>query len=87
MAKQLEARERQTARTSTPDVTTAVVGAVADAKAVDPLDLPPLYEAVDPDALGDLVGGAAGGARIEFAYAGCRVVVRGDGTVAVDAGE
>ena len=60
-------------------VSEAVVTAVADAKGVDPLDLDPLYDSVDPDALDGIFGGTTGrasGTEIRFEMAGCEVVVR-----------
>lgn len=67
----------------------AVVEAVAASLERDPETLPPLYEAVDPDALDALFGpsgpatrsGARG--RVRFAYAERRVTVASDGAVAV----
>lgn len=61
----------------------AVVDAVADAADADPIDLPPLYGVVDPDALDGLFGpilgdGLPSGGRIEFSYAGYDVAVEGD---------
>lgn len=58
-----------------------IVEAVAAATERDPRTCPPLYHAVDSDALDDLLTHDAS-VRIEFEYAGCDVVVR-DGTVAV----
>lgn len=56
---------------------------MADAKGVEPTDLPPLYHAIDPDALDRLF--APGGPRmrgeVSFEMAGCEVVVDGDGQV------
>lgn len=40
---------------------TAFVQAVADATGRDPIDMPPLYEFVDTDALNDLMTGSADG--------------------------
>lgn len=40
---------------------TAFVQAVADATGRDPIDMPPLYEYVDTDALNDLMTSSAGG--------------------------
>ena len=69
-------------------VSTKVVTAVAGAKDVDPIDLPPLYDAIDPDALNQLfrpgvqsVGSAAG--QVRFTFAGCDVVVDSDNQVTV----
>lgn len=41
----------------------AVIQSVADADAVDPLEVPPLYEAIDPAALDGLVRHTAGPGR------------------------
>ena len=63
-----------------------VIDAVADVKGVDPLELPPLYDTVDPDALDSLFGGAGSGAAItelRLEIAGCEVLVRGSGDVVV----
>lgn len=66
-----------------------VVNTVADAKGVDPLDLePPLYEAIDPDALERIV--TAHDSSVEFTMAGYRVTVHGSDRVVVcseDGGE
>lgn len=68
-------------------VSRAVVEAVADAHGVSPLDLePPLYEAVDPDALEQFVARAdhpAASVTVTFTYAGHEVTVDGDGEVSV----
>jgi hypothetical protein len=56
----------------------AVVEAVAEASGTEPLALPPLYDAIDPDALDALFGPSSGGTQstvgtIEFVYAGTTV--------------
>ncbi|MFC4540644.1 HalOD1 output domain-containing protein [Halosolutus amylolyticus] len=61
-----------------------VVEAIADATNTDVLDLqPPLYDAIDPSALDQLVTGAES-VSVQFDYQGHTITVRGDGTVAVD---
>lgn len=69
-------------------VTHAVVEAVADAKGVSPVDLtPPLYSAVDTDALERFVDSLAekpAAVQISFDYAGIHVTVAGDGSVSLD---
>lgn len=62
-------------------ISTRVVERVAHAKGVDFTELPPLYEAIDTDALDTLflsrAPGAAGDAlSVQFSYAGLEVVVR-----------
>lgn len=67
-------------------VSETVVAAVAEATGRDPLDLDPLYDVVDPDALDGLFdsrGTQPNSAEITFSMAGCRVVARGDGEVVV----
>ncbi|QRV17800.1 hypothetical protein JMJ58_22475 (plasmid) [Haloterrigena salifodinae] len=63
----------------------AVVSAVAEAEGVDPVDLPPLYETIDPEALNDLLSSRDDStvATVEFEYAGYAVTVRGEGMVTV----
>ncbi|NUB91121.1 hypothetical protein HT576_08815 [Haloterrigena sp. SYSU A121-1] len=62
----------------------AVVSAVAEAEGIDPVNLPPLYNVVDPEALNALFTSDSGGvSSVEFEYAGYSVVVRGEGTVEV----
>lgn len=77
--------ERSTEQASVSD---EVISAVAAARGADPLDLDPLYEAIDPDALDSLY--RRGGRerentpeRLEFTYSGCGVVVAEDGSVTV----
>lgn len=71
-------------------VSETVVTAVAQATGVDPLDLDPLYNVVDPDALNRIFDstGTSSPASVElsFTMAGCQVVVRGDGEVVVTPG-
>ena len=63
----------------------AVVSAIADAAGTDPLELPPLSNAIDPEALNDLVDFErdSGLESISFEYVGYDVVVSGDGDVQV----
>jgi hypothetical protein len=67
----------------------AVVSAVADATGTDPLELPPLGNVVDPEALNDLVdcGRNSDLRSISFEYAGYDVVVSGVGDIQVSRAE
>lgn len=61
-----------TERTET--IVDRLLAEIADLERCDELDLPPLYDAVDPDALVRLVDSAAG-VRISFAYDDYRVEI------------
>lgn len=66
------------------DVIYDVVNAVATRERVDPTDLPPLGETVDPDALSRLVDTRSDQSiTVEFTYRGYDVTVRDGGRVAV----
>ncbi|WP_290809998.1 HalOD1 output domain-containing protein [Halovivax sp.] len=56
------------------EITLAIVEMVADRKGVDPIELPPLYEVADPDALERVLAESETEAlSIQFGYAGYRV--------------
>lgn len=66
----------------------AVLDAVATAEDVDPVDLPPLYDVVDPEKLDALFAPLAADpatarsrGEVRFRYAGHEVVVSASGTV------
>lgn len=70
------------------DVCTSVVTTVAAAEEIDECDLPPLGEAVDPDALTELFadrpeGDGRHGGVVSFEYASHEVEVTADGWVLV----
>lgn len=68
-------------------VSAAIVERIANCEGVDPLDLPPLYEAVDPDALDALTGASVGrdsALQVEFSYCGYDVTVTGESVVHID---
>ncbi|MFC4551356.1 MULTISPECIES: HalOD1 output domain-containing protein [Halorussus] len=61
-----------------------IVMAVADASDTDPLDMDPLYDAVDPETVNDFVdrGGSAGfDGSVTFAFEGYEVTVEASGLV------
>ena len=66
-----------------------VVDAVARERGVDAVELPPLYESIDPDALNALfepteVRDEVVTGVVHFEYAGCAVEAYADGRVAVE---
>lgn len=89
MERMIGSARESTAATRNESVSTAVIGAVADANGVDAIDLEPrLDDAVDPDALERLFRYGASGeprsaGRVSFRMAGCDVVVRSAGRVTV----
>ncbi|MDR9431077.1 MAG: HalOD1 output domain-containing protein [Natronomonas sp.] len=60
-----------------------IVRTVATEADSDPVELPPLYDAIDPDALDALVDRMSNG-TVSFAYAGYEVTVRGDESIDLD---
>ena len=72
-------RRKQALFADDPNPSVRVVGAVASASNVDPLECPPLYEAVNPSALDSLFTGATtSSGRLRFEYAGYDVTVSAD---------
>ena len=83
-----ETRSDQRRAATRRSATVAVIEAVAGAERAGPTELPPLYEAIDPDALDSLFENrdgrsTRGDRRVEFAYAGYDVVVRDGPRVSV----
>jgi len=76
-------------RASSQSPSERVVAAVAETEGVDPRNLTPLYEAVDPEALDALLqrrGNSPGidGIGVTFTYHGYEVTVREDGRILLD---
>lgn len=72
------------------DVSGRVIEEVADKLDTDPLELDPLYETIDPDALNQLFQTQEVANHVdcvEFTLAGCHVAVYGTGTIDVTAPE
>lgn len=63
-----------------------VVRAIAQAKGVDPLEIPSLYGIVDPEAL-DTVFKGSGESYVQFPFCGYTVTVVSDGRIIVQNGE
>lgn len=74
--------ETTTVRPVEGSICETVVNTVADAKGVDTLDLePPLYEAIEPDALERIA--TTHDSSVAFTMAGYRVTVHGSDRVVV----
>ncbi|WP_339102838.1 HalOD1 output domain-containing protein [Haloterrigena salinisoli] len=58
---------------------TEIVTRVSEMEGTDPLDLPPLYDSIDPEALDRL----ADSSDIRFEYAGYSIAIE-NGTIAID---
>lgn len=77
----------ETTVSDSDSLTVAIVSAVAESKGVSTTDLPPLYDAIDLDALSALFAPTSGEDRAHgtasFEYADCGIEFHADGTVAV----
>lgn len=65
-------------------VSERIISETASIEGVDPTDLPPLYNSVDPDALEQMVESLDETCTIKFDYSGYSVTVTGDGSVSVE---
>lgn len=70
------------------DVSVEVIERVAEVEDVDSIELPHLYEVIDPDALDQVfattpTGGREGG-QLTFSYHGYEITVSSDGYVSVE---
>lgn len=74
----------QTLAVDSDEVWERIVSGVATLEGVDPVELPPLFDAVDPDALEAVFATTPSGTRrcgsVAFTYAGYRVRVEFDRT-------
>lgn len=61
----------------------ALLQAVEAATGIDAIDLPPLHDAVDPDALNALVRSTDQSLHVTFDYAGLVVAIDGDGEISL----
>lgn len=68
-------------------VSDRVIDGVSEATGLGPLELNPLYDVIDPDALNAIFSPANGrqptDAELRFTMEGCEVLVEGDGNVVV----
>ena len=65
-----------------PTVSGRVIQAVADRDGVSPLDItPPLFDAIDPDALDRLYDDGRTGVAVDFEFAGYLITVNEHGRV------
>lgn len=60
-----------------------IVDALADAADVSPMELDPIYESIDPDALSRLMNGSDTDLSVTFTHGRHNVQVYDDGTVIV----
>ncbi len=64
-------------------ITQDVVREVAAQADVQPNELPPLYDFIDPDALDRVVHSTDADLELSFRFAGYRVTIEGDGSIRV----
>lgn len=66
-------------------ISLTIIEALAAELETDPVELEPLYHAVDPEALDQLFQDSSpASARVQFAYGEQTVEVRGDGTILIN---
>lgn len=80
----LQVRVMRLERGSGLSVTHAIVQAVVEETGQDTMEITPLGESIDPDAIESLFDASAGAAprTVTLEYGGCRVIVDGDAVVA-----
>ncbi len=71
----------QQSQLSTETIVQSIIYHVSDLSGIDPLDLPTLYDVLDPTCLERLVESADDSVTVEFDYFGYHVRVDGDGNV------
>lgn len=69
--------------THNQSISLKVIQAVADREGVDPTELSPLYDAIDPEALDSLFKSKDTDGRVEFHWLGYRIVVYSSGSIRV----
>lgn len=79
---QLGEGESVTRQISDGRVDFQIVDALAEATGERPMDIPPLYESADLDALTEIVTDGDNDIRVEFEHVGCTVRIA-DGTITV----
>lgn len=72
-----------TANMNAHRLSTRIVDKVAEAENTDPVDLAPLYESIDPDALDALFQNGQNGS-VTFEYENRRIIARADGDVTIE---
>jgi hypothetical protein len=63
-------------------VSELIVEKVAEVTDCDPLDLPPLYQSIDPDAVDELIESLSSG-TIHFTYANQNIEIASSGEIAL----
>ncbi|GAB7018662.1 HalOD1 output domain-containing protein [Halostagnicola bangensis] len=76
----------ESASTPSQPVSQRVVQAVAEKKGIDPLELDPIFNAVDPESLDTLFEPTKSGrpravGSVTFSYAECMVTIDADGSI------
>ena len=65
-------------------ITAVILDQVAEREDCDPLELPPLYDSIDADALERCAASADSPFTFRFTYCSYPITVRGDGEVTVE---
>lgn len=78
----MEASPKPSQADAGDEIVHRILAAIAENEQCDPLDLPPLSENIDPDALGEVIQGT-GVTGISFSYYGYHIWIGSEGTVSV----
>ncbi|QRV15040.1 hypothetical protein JMJ58_19360 [Haloterrigena salifodinae] len=70
-------------RSQSSPITTEVVKEVAEQENVEPVELPPLYNAVDPASLEDLFDSSNSDVQVTFSYLEYQITVSDSGSIEV----
>lgn len=64
-----------------------IVEEVAEREQISPLDLPPLYDAIDVDSIEKCIGSANDYAMVHFGYCEYDITIKENGSVLIDSDE
>lgn len=69
-------------QTAQQSISHRIIESIAEQEGMDPIDLPPLYDSVDPESLNELIRSTGQGV-IAFNYENYRVIINSDNRVQV----
>ncbi|GAB7019655.1 HalOD1 output domain-containing protein [Halostagnicola sp. A-GB9-2] len=73
-------------QTTTSNCIWDLIDAVAESKGVEPSQLPPIYETIDPEPIESLINGSGSAFELTFEYVGYQIRITRDGYEIIDDG-